>query len=98
MNVSLLYFDGCPNWVEADRHLREALALAGRGGTEVRHRRIRTAVEAEAVQFRGSPTILIDGRDPFGATGGVGLTCRLYATPDGLQGFPTVAQLVAVLV
>jgi hypothetical protein len=34
---------------------------------------------AERVGFHGSPTILIDGRDPF-VTGAepIGMTCRVY--------------------
>jgi hypothetical protein len=42
-----------------------------------------TPEDAERLRFVGSPTILIDGRDPFGGTGeGFGLSCRVYATPD----------------
>jgi hypothetical protein len=53
---------------------------------------------AERVGFRGSPTILIDGRDPF-ATGAepIGMSCRVFRTEDGAQGAPTEAQLREVL-
>jgi hypothetical protein len=49
---------------------------------------------AERVEFRGSPTILVDGRDPF-ASGDepIGLTCRVYPTEHGTQGAPTEEQL-----
>ena len=98
MDVSLLYFDGCPSWREADARLREALAVVGRGDTEVTYRRVGTVEEAEAAQFRGSPTVLVDGRDPFPDPGTrVGLSCRLYRTEAGLGGSPTVEQLVEVL-
>ena len=45
--------------------------------------------------MRGSPTLLIDGRDPFAVPGaGPALACRLYETEDGrLYGAPTVAAL-----
>lgn len=48
--------------------------------------------------FRGSPTVLVDGRDPF-ADGGeaFGLACRVYPTEEGPAGSPTVAQLRAVV-
>lgn len=95
MKVELLYFDDCPNWKTADEHLR---ALAGRQDLRVEHRLVTTPEEAEAVGFRGSPTVLIDGRDPF-ATGDepFGLACRVYQTPDGPAGSPTLEQLEAVL-
>ena len=53
---------------------------------------------AERIGFRGSPTILIDGRDPF-ATGAepIGMSCRVFRTEHGAQGAPTEAQLREVL-
>jgi hypothetical protein len=59
---------------------------------------VETAEQADDVAFTGSPTIRIDGTDPF-ATGTqqVGLACRVYPTPDGLAGSPTTAQLLEVL-
>jgi len=91
MRIELLYFEDCPNWKVADERLRE---VTSRRGQVVSYRLVATPEEAEANGFRGSPTILIDGRDPF-ATGDepVGLSCRVYQTPDGLAGAPTIAQL-----
>jgi hypothetical protein len=98
MDVALLYFDGCPNWRETDDRLREALARAGREDVSVEYRTVATPEEAEAVQFRGSPTVLVNGRDPFlDRDRPVGLSCRVYRTQTGLAGAPTVEQLVAVL-
>lgn len=98
MKVELLYFDGCPNWTVADERLARALAASGRIDVTVQHRNVATAKEAERLGFTGSPTILIDEQDPF-TTGSeqVGLACRIYATPDGLSGSPTMGQLVEVL-
>lgn len=97
MEVSLLYFDGCPNWQQTDARLREALALAGVAAT-VTHVEVSTPLDAERLSFRGSPTVLVDGVDPFAEPGDpVGLSCRVFRTPDGLRGAPTVEQLVAVL-
>lgn len=55
-------------------------------------------MEAEELGFIGSPTVLVDGRDPF-ARGGepVAMACRVFRTPDGLAGSPTVEQLVEAL-
>jgi len=94
-NVTLLYFDGCPNWQVADERLRR---LKDEAGFTLEHATVDTPEDAERLGFRGSPTLLIDGEDPF-ATGEepAGLACRVYGTPDGPQGSPTLAQLRAVL-
>jgi hypothetical protein len=95
VKLELLYFDGCPSWEMAAERLG---AIAARRGLVVERRIVATAEEAQATRFRGSPTILVDGRDPF-ATGDepFGLTCRLYATPEGPAGSPTIEQLEAAL-
>lgn len=97
MNIELLYFDGCPHWKTADERL--AQVAARRGLSVAEHRLVTTPEEAEAAQFRGSPTILIDGRDPFasGDEATFGLSCRVYQTPDGPAGAPTIEQLEAAL-
>jgi len=59
---------------------------------------IETVQEAQEYGFKGSPTILVDGTDPFDdGTGQVGLACRLYMTESGLRGHPSRAQLEALL-
>ncbi|MEZ5116668.1 MAG: thioredoxin family protein [Candidatus Nanopelagicales bacterium] len=98
MDVQLLYFDDCPNWTLADERLRHALRLLGRTDVSLTYRRIETEEEAEAVGFHGSPTILVDDRDPFDSAGAGGaLCCRVYRTPAGPAGTPTVQQLVGAL-
>jgi hypothetical protein len=93
MDVELVYFDGCPHWETAAGRLRQ---VAGEVGVPVRHRRVRE--DDDLAGFGGSPTILIDGHDPFPRTGPVdGLSCRLYTTPEGPAGSPTLAQLRAAL-
>ena len=55
-------------------------------------------MEVALLWFRGSPTVLVDGRDPFAdESAPAGLSCRVFATPEGLRGAPTVGQLLAVL-
>ena len=95
--MRLLYFDGCPHREVAEQRLRSALASAGQGD-RVEHVLVESPEDAERLRFPGSPTILIDGHDPF-ARGDEqpGLACRLYSTPEGPQGSPTVEQLVAAL-
>ncbi len=91
VDVTLLYFDGCPNWQQADERLTE---LQAERGFTLDHRKVDTPEEAARVGFAGSPTVLVDGVDPF-ATGDepTGLACRVYDTPDGPQGSPTLTQL-----
>lgn len=95
MKLELLYFDDCPNWKVAAARLDD---VAGRRGLAVERRLVTTQEEAEAAGFRGSPTILVDGEDPF-AVGDepFGLACRVYRTPEGMSGSPTIEQLEAVL-
>ncbi|MDX2379000.1 MAG: thioredoxin family protein [Acidimicrobiia bacterium] len=92
MNVTLLYFDDCPNWLEADDHLR---ALADEHPEMViEYRVVETVEDAEVTRFHGSPSIMIDGVDPFaGPDTQVGLSCRVYPTADGPAGSPTLEQL-----
>lgn len=95
MHLTLLYFAGCPNWqTMADR----LDTLADDLNLEVTRQAVRTAEEADAVGFLGSPSLLVDGHDPF-AEGGepVGLSCRVDQMPDVPAGSPTVAQLRAAL-
>ena len=97
MDVRLPYFDGCPNRQETDDRLREALARLGQQVSPT-YVKGSTAEDAEQLSFRGSPTILVNGADPFaGDSAPVGLSCRVLHTPEGLRGAPTVEQLLAVL-
>ena len=98
MDVSLLYFDGCPHWKLAEQRVAAALAEVGRTGESVRPVLVETLEDAERLGFIGSPTILVNGRDPFASDAGrPALACRVFTTPDGLAGSPTVEQLVEVL-
>ncbi|HSN10891.1 MAG TPA: thioredoxin family protein [Propionibacteriaceae bacterium] len=97
MEVTLQYFDDCPSWRITGQRLRAALASAGHS-EPISYVRVETDEDAERLQFHGSPTILVDGRDPFETSGlTVGLSCRVYRTPAGLAGSPTYEQIVAVI-
>jgi len=97
MRVQLLHVDGCPSQTVAEGRLREALAVLGHD-VAVEAVLVSTPEEADAWGFHGSPSVLVDGKDPFAEPGAaVGLSCRLYRTPEGLRGSPTVEQLVEVL-
>ncbi|MDN4471833.1 DF family (seleno)protein [Demequina zhanjiangensis] len=97
MRVQLLYFDGCPSWREAEARLIRALSRVCATSTV---ERVLVTDEGHAAElaFPGSPTLRLDGRDLFPvADATVGLACRVYETPDGMQGAPTVEQLVEAL-
>lgn len=94
MDIELLYIAGCPSWVEAGRRVSEALRETGHDESEVHYRLIRTEEDAGAVSFAGSPTITLDGNDLFPGSGRSNdLACRIYSTPAGLAGMPTVEQI-----
>ena len=96
MDVTLLYFDDCPNWPVANAHL-DVLLLEHPEMSITRHV-VDTPEEAERTRFRGSPSFLINGVDPFAEPDDpVGLSCRVYQTPDGPAGSPTLDQLRNVL-
>jgi hypothetical protein len=96
MDITLLYFEDCPNWTLADERLT-AIA-AERPDIRLTSHLVETAQEAERIRFHGSPSILVDGVDVFAEPGSaVGLSCRRYLTPDGYEGAPTLEQLRAVL-
>ena len=98
MKITIQYFDGCPHWRLADRRLADVLRRLDRDELTIEYQLIESPEMAERVGFRGSPTILIDGRDPF-ATGAepIGLSCRVFRTEHGAQGAPTETQLREVL-
>lgn len=95
MDVRLRYFDGCPNWRIAEARLREALdSSAAVVGAEITLERVGSDEEAQTLRFRGSPTILLDGVDPFSTEdSGFGLTCRVYRTEARFEGSPSLVQL-----
>lgn len=96
MDISLLYFEDCPNWGTADQRLAEI--AADHPEVTVRRHRVETVEAAERLGFHGSPSILVDGVDLFAAPGNpVGLSCRVYRTPEGLAGAPSLEQLRAAL-
>ena len=91
MEVTLLYFDDCPNWKDTDRLLRQ---LADEFDYKLTHRQVTAQEQATKAGFRGSPTILVDGADAFADPDApTGLSCRVYATPEGLRGQPTENML-----
>lgn len=98
MDVELLVLADCPNGPLARGLLRRALDELDMHRVQVRTTTIRSADQASRRGFGGSPTILIDGVDPFADPGrGPALSCRLYPTPTDAAGVPLPEQLRAAL-
>lgn len=97
MEIDLLYVPDCPNRSVARAHVEGALVQAGLAAV-VREHEVRTSEEGARLGMRGSPTILVNGQDPFGAApDATALACRLYYSEAGFTGAPTVQQLITVL-
>ena len=91
MKVDLIYDEDCPNWRTVADELTE---LLGECDFTLELRESSSLDPTLAARYRGSPTILVDGRDPFVGEGEpVGAACRIYRTPRGPAGAPTLEQL-----
>jgi len=98
MDVTFLSFDGCPNAMIARQRLAEAFDRLGLDPSVITYATVDTPEEAQRLAFRGSPSILINGTDPFADNDSpVGLSCRIHRTDAGTEGAPSVDELTAVL-
>lgn len=95
--ADLIYFPGCPNLEEARAQLGRAFAEARLTPDWVEYQTDDPALPEHARGF-GSPTILIDGRDVTGASGGSAEACRLYFDDAGTRAaVPALTSIVAAL-
>ncbi len=93
MHLTVLAVPDCPNAPVLDDRL--SVVLDSRAGVSVAHQVVSDEDEAARWGMRGSPTLLIDGVDPFAEPGQPpGMSCRLYRDENGqLSGAPSVGQL-----
>jgi hypothetical protein len=93
MDVMVLAVAGCPHAALLEERL--TAALAGGPAAVIIRRVITDHGEAARAGLRGSPTVLIDGWDPFAAPGQpASMSCRLYDNgPGRLEGAPSVGRL-----
>jgi hypothetical protein len=99
MKVELLYFEGCPNYEALVPRLRRILQREGID-TDVERKCVKTEEQAARLGFLGSPTARVDGSDIEAAAAtrrDFGLKCRLYQTPNGLQGAPPDEWILAAI-
>lgn len=91
--LTVLAVEGCPN--APLLHQRLAGLLVGSSEARISLQVVGSAEEAAHLGMHGSPTLLIDGIDPFPVPEeGPALACRLYPSDDGgLDGAPSVRAL-----
>jgi hypothetical protein len=93
MDVELLVVPGCPHEKPAAVLLRSALDDIGLTAVDFELTVIATEVDAERRGFVGSPTILLNGIDPFEVPGQhASVACRLYPGTGGLPDLRTLRQ------
>ncbi|WP_432886745.1 hypothetical protein ACQPYH_04095 [Kribbella sp. CA-245084] len=94
MTLEVLHVPDCPNLAPMLERLAEVT------DRPVTTREIRSDDDAVKVGMAGSPTLLIDGIDPFAeaASAECGLACRLYRDEAGrIVPVPSTEQLRAAL-
>jgi hypothetical protein len=91
--LTVLAVPDCPNASVLQHRL--AGLVAGRPGVTVTRQDITDLAEAARWGMHGSPTLLINGSDPFAAPGTApAVACRLYKTENGgVDGAPAVSVL-----
>lgn len=90
MKIELLYFEGCPNHVQALDNLKSALEESGLN-ERIDVINVTDNTEALARRFLGSPSIRIDGRDLEDADRNgaeYSMKCRRYRNGDRIEGYP----------
>ncbi|MGD9702883.1 MAG: hypothetical protein AB7V74_10830 [Acidimicrobiia bacterium] len=94
--ITVLHVRDCPSVAPLLDRLSVAADLAGVSITTTL-RLVRSEAEANEIAFAGSPTLLIDGCDPFPSEGVTSFGCRLYGFDGHLDGAPSMSQLTAAL-
>lgn len=94
MDVELLLVPECPHQAAAEVLLQSALRDVGLTQVSITTTVISAEDEAERRGFTGSPTVLIDGADPFAqAEQPASIACRIYQSPGGPSGIPDLRLL-----
>ena len=93
MELTVLAVPDCTNVPVLQQRLADV--LADWPGVAIRWRVITNVAEAARWRMHGSPTLLVNGHDPFAQAGSCpALACRMYRAADGsLDGAPSVLAL-----
>lgn len=96
--ITILHTPGCPNVALVRQRLADALARFPGPAPRVAVEEIASPDEADRRDFHGSPALLVDGIDPFaGPETPAAFACRTYRTETGIEGAPSVDQIVTAL-
>ena len=93
MKIELRYFEGCLSWQAGLDNFRSTLRAEGLD-VPVELVEVLNDDDATRKKFLGSPSFRVNGvelwdykRDTYS------WSCRVYATPNGMKGSPTVSML-----
>ena len=96
--ITILHTPGCPNVDLVRQRLADALARFPGPAPQVVIEEVADPDEASRRSFHGSPALLVDGVDLFARPETpAAFACRTYRTESGIEGAPSVDQIVAAL-
>ena len=94
MKIQVLQVPDCPHAAMLVARLTELLG----DDVPVDQVNVDDEDQARSLGMRGSPTLLLDGTDPFPTDQPASLACRLYPDERGLlTGVPSLARLRAAI-
>ena len=89
-NIELVYFEGCPNAVQARENIKAAAEASGQPIEWAEWDLLATSTPEDIKRY-GSPTVLVDGHDVTGdRPGNSAMACRA-------DGAPSVERIAALL-
>jgi hypothetical protein len=96
--ITIVHTPGCPNVALLRQRIADALARLAGPVPDVVVEEIADPDEAARRRFHGSPALLVDGVDPFAEPETPpAFACRSYRTDTGIEGAPSVDQIIAAL-
>ena len=93
MKIQLQFFDGCPSWQMGLENLKTALQME-QFDLSIDLVKVEDDSQAARLKFLGSPSFRLNGQDLWPEDRDTyALSCRIYLTPEGMKGWPTVEML-----
>jgi len=93
INIDLLYFEDCPSWESGLLNLKKVIETE-KISAKIKLVKIVNEDQAQKEHFLGSPSFRVNGIDLWPEEGNQYiLNCRVYKTPSGMQGTPTIDML-----
>jgi hypothetical protein len=93
MQIDLLHFAGCPSWKGGLEKLKAALSAEGLKAA-IQLVKVACDEDANCLKFLGSPSFCVDSQDWWPEERKqYSLSCRVYHTPQGMKGTPSVEML-----